>query len=502
MKQEAKTGQTDYTVLIFIPDPASTDGSGKTGLVAANLTVSFSRVETDNDVTVTDATGSLNDLASLTAAHNDWGVIEVSNTLAPGLYRLDLADAVFASGAWSAVVYVMITTSAAAASPMEFALVPQAPIDGVLLAPVTHTGAVIPTVSAVTGLTASDVGAIKTKTDFLPSATAGAAGGVFIAGSNAATTVATFTSTGAVVFGSTFTVTTNLLVSGTTTLTGAVTASNASNNIVGIDVAKISGDATAADNAELFFDNTGFNASNSIIGVASSVTALGAGSITNATFTTDAIDSNALATSAADEIGGAVWDITLASHVTAGSTGEALNAAGAAGDPWITALPGAYGAGTAGKIVGDNLNATITSRMASYTQPTGFLAATFPAGTIANTTNITAGTITTTTNLTNLPAITAGWLTATGIAADAFTAAKFAADVGTEFADALLNRDMAAVTVTNTRSPINAFRALRNRWSNAGGTYSVYAEDDTTVAWSGPVDTDAAAIPVIGVDPT
>lgn len=49
--------------------------------------------------------------------------------------------------------------------------------------------------------------------------------------------------------------------------------------------------------------------------------------------------------------------------------------------------------------------------MVSYTQPTGFLAATFPSGTIANTTNITAGTMTTTTNLTN--AATAGDFTAT-----------------------------------------------------------------------------------------
>lgn len=46
-------------------------------------------------------------------------------------------------------------------------------------------------VGSVTGLTASDVGAIKTKTDFLPSVTAGAAGGVFIAGTNAATTITT-----------------------------------------------------------------------------------------------------------------------------------------------------------------------------------------------------------------------------------------------------------------------------------------------------------------------
>lgn len=78
------------------------------------------------------------------------------------------------------------------------------------------------------------------------------------------------------------------------------------------------------------------------------------------------------------EIADAVWDELLAGHAGVGSAGAALSAAGSAGDPWSTALPGAYGAGTAGKIIGDNLNATITSRMATYTQPTGFLAATFP----------------------------------------------------------------------------------------------------------------------------
>jgi hypothetical protein len=56
----------------------------------------------------------------------------------------------------------------------------------------------------------------------------------------------------------------------------------------------------------------------------------------------------------------AVWLETLADHSgSAGSTAAALNAAGSAGDPWQTALPGAYGAGTAGKIVGDNLNAPV-----------------------------------------------------------------------------------------------------------------------------------------------
>lgn len=57
----------------------------------------------------------------------------------------------------------------------------------------------------------------------------------------------------------------------------------------------------------------------------------------------------------------AIWDALIAGHADVGSTGEQLAAAGAAGDPWATALPGAYGAGSAGKIVGDNLNAPVAT---------------------------------------------------------------------------------------------------------------------------------------------
>lgn len=58
-------------------------------------------------------------------------------------------------------------------------------------------------------------------------------------------------------------------------------------------------------------------------------------------------------------IADAVWDETIADHAGVGSTGAALAAAGGSGDPWATALPGAYGAGTAGKLIGDNINAPI-----------------------------------------------------------------------------------------------------------------------------------------------
>lgn len=62
----------------------------------------------------------------------------------------------------------------------------------------------------------------------------------------------------------------------------------------------------------------------------------------------------------ASAIADAVWDEALSGHTTAGSTGEALNAAGGAGDPWITALPGSYTGSQAGKILADILADTGT----------------------------------------------------------------------------------------------------------------------------------------------
>lgn len=55
----------------------------------------------------------------------------------------------------------------------------------------------------------------------------------------------------------------------------------------------------------------------------------------------------------------AVWEALAADFNTAGTMGEKLNSASSAGDPWGTSLPGAYGDGTAGKIVGEKLLSTI-----------------------------------------------------------------------------------------------------------------------------------------------
>lgn len=56
-----------------------------------------------------------------------------------------------------------------------------------------------------------------------------------------------------------------------------------------------------------------------------------------------------------ENVANAVWDAVAADHTAPGTTGEALGAAGSAGDPWGTALPGSYGAGSAGKLIGDLL---------------------------------------------------------------------------------------------------------------------------------------------------
>lgn len=199
--------------------------------------------------------------------------------------------------------------------------------------------------------------------------------------------------------------------------------------------------------------------------------------------------------------GVSAWDDTLAEHLISGSTGAALNAAGAAGDPWSTALPGAYGAGTAGLIVGTNLDATVGSRASASALTTvsglvddleGRLTATragyldnLSAGAVAlqsSVDSLEAGVIVTTNN------------DKTGYA---LTAAE-----RTSIATALLVLDLSTITGEAARSVLNAVRFLRNRWTLVGTTLTVYEEDDTTTAWTSVATVNAAADPVTGSDPT
>ena len=211
------------------------------------------------------------------------------------------------------------------------------------------TNTTVGVVTAVTGLTASDVGAIKTKTDYLPSVAAGGIGGVFIAGTNAATTITTAL---------------------TTTFTGNLSGSVAS-VLGGIDttagtVKTLDAAITALGTAHgvgSWATATGFATPTNITAASGiTVSALGANVITAASMDTDA----------SAEIADAVWEELLAGHAGAGSAGLALATASSGGvDPgilaaavWDEALAGHGTAGTAGK--------KLTDTALTQTFPTNF----------------------------------------------------------------------------------------------------------------------------------
>jgi hypothetical protein len=123
-------------------------------------------------------------------------------------------------------------------------------------------------------LTVSDSSGVTELLTRLPDATAGAAGGVMIAGSNAATTLASLTVTAAttltgnVTHAGTTTYTGAVVHTDATTFTGAVTATNASNDVKGVFMAAsgivsgsfANGAITAASIANGAIDNATFAA--------------------------------------------------------------------------------------------------------------------------------------------------------------------------------------------------------------------------------------------------
>lgn len=140
------------------------------------------------------------------------------------------------------------------------------------------------------------------------------------------------------------------------------------------------------------------------------------------------------------------------------------------------------------------LDATISSRMATFSLPANFSAMSITAGGLVDITQAAADKAWgTTTRL-----LTAGTniVLAKGVGVTGFND-----PTATENADALLKRDMSAVSGEAARSPLNALRLLRNKWSIPAGVLTVTKEDDTTTAWTGAVTSDAAANPITAVDP-
>jgi hypothetical protein len=178
----------------------------------------------------------------------------------------------------------------------------------------------------------------------------------------------------------------------------------------------------------------------------------------SATMKTSVTTACTASTPTAAAVTGAVGSVTAGVTVSTNNdkTGYGLSAA-AVQAIWDALTSALTTAGSIGKLLVTNIDALISSR-STY------------AGAD------TPGTTTLLTNVAALPTATAN-------------------------ADALLKRDMSAVSGEAARSPLNALRFLRNKWSVSGGTLTVTKEDDTTSAWTGVVSTDPAAVPITGNDP-
>lgn len=78
-------------------------------------------------------------------------------------------------------------------------------------------------------------------------------------------------------------------------------------------------------------------------------------------------DVAAISVPSAATVADAVWDEALSGHATAGTAGALLTASGAASDPLLNLVPGAYASGTAGYILGsiNPAQVTVTSPVAT-----------------------------------------------------------------------------------------------------------------------------------------
>lgn len=340
----------------------------------------------------------------------------------------------------------------------------------------------------------------------LPTANPGAANGVFIAGSNAATSVTTALTANITgnLSGSVNSVTTGVTLAAdqavnVTKVDGAALSTHGSGYFPG-DVRQIVGAAVSTSTAQL-----GVNT------VQAGGTAWGSGAITAGAIATNAIDADAIADNAIDAAAianGALTsikfadDFLTASKVADGAIDANTFAAGAITANAIAAdaIGASELAADAATEIGTAVWATATRQLTSSQtfNLTGDITGNL-SGSVGSVTGNVGGNVTG-----SVGSVASGGITAASIATGAIDADALATDAVNEIADGLLDRNMA--TGSDSGSPTvrtvrQALRLLRNKWAVSTGTLTVYKEDDTTASWTGTAGTDAAADPVVSLDP-
>lgn len=193
----------------------------------------------------------------------------------------------------------------------------------------------------------------------------------------------------------------------------------------------------------------------------------------------------------------ALWDALFASsggaipNLVAGATNGLFIAGTNAATTVTTALTTTFTGNLTGSV------ASVTGAVGSVTGAVGSV-----TGNVGGNVTGSVGSLTTNNDKTGY-ALTAAYDLAK-TAAQAGDAMTLTSGERNSTADALLNRDMSigsdsgSATVRTVRQ---ALRFLRNKWTVAASTLTVYKEDDSTSSWTATVSTDAAAVPIIGNDP-
>lgn len=217
-------------------------------------------------------------------------------------------------------------------------------------------------------------------------------------------------------------------------------------------------------------------------------------------------------------IADAVWNAATATYGTAGTYGEKLEAqntasvtvaamgastltASALADDAATEIADAVWSRTTRQLSSAqafNLTGDITGNLSgSVNSVTGNVGGNVSGNVTGSVGSIATGGIAGT-------SFVAGAINANAIATNAITSDEIAATACDKIADAILDRNMATGTDSGSatvRTPRQALRFLRNKWSTSGTTISVCKEDDATTSWTAQLTSNASAEPIVGVDP-
>lgn len=337
-KQLVLKGDTSRIEYIFVQNSSLTTGAGLTGLAFNTASLVAYYVRTQGSATaITLAT------QTVTGAFSSGGFVEVDATNMPGVYRVDIPDACFASGQDKVVVMLKGATNMAPVT-LEYQLVNFDP-EAALATPTNITAGTITTATNVTtlnGIAANVITAASIASDAITAAkiaTAALTAAKFAAGAIDAAAIA------------------DGAIDAATFAAGAINAAAIAADA--ITDAKVAADVTIASVTGSVGSVTG--AVGSVTGAVGSVAA---GGIAAASFAAGAINAAAIAADA-------ITDAKVASDVTIASvTGAVGSVTGNVGGNVVGSVGSVVGAvgsvtGAVGSVTGltaSNLDTTVSSR--------------------------------------------------------------------------------------------------------------------------------------------